>query len=491
MRPALLLSILALLLVAGCARVVVEPPSDLPPPSTERPPPQAPPEDEPPPPQDDRATDPDAATDPGTDPLPTPYAGACPGSGCPMPALPTDVRALWVVRTSLVHPDTARAVVRRASAAGFNTLLVQVRGRGDAWYPSTLEPRPVQQEGLLVGSGGGAGPERDPLGALLEEARLHGLQVHGWVNVGLVASAHVPPTDPLHPALRFPESLAVPAELATDLFRMDPRDPAYLATLASWARANEDRVEGIYQSPVNPEIRGHVVSVVTDLVSRYPLDGLHLDYIRYPAPDFDHSRTTLEAFRHHLLESIRGGASVDPGALARAEEAWPARPSAWPEAFPEAWGNFLAGAQSALLEEVHRAVRRERPELVLSAAVFADRSDARQARFQPWDDWLRDGLLDVVVPMAYTTDEARWARQVGDAVEVGGGARVWAGIGIWQTSLTSSVTRARQARQAGAAAPAGIVLFSYDWAVGPLGESEAGGGWLDAFADQVWGLSPR
>ena len=52
-----------------------------------------------------------------------------------------EVRGLRVVRFSLATPASVQAVVDRASRAGFNTLVVQVRGRGDSFYASALEPR--------------------------------------------------------------------------------------------------------------------------------------------------------------------------------------------------------------------------------------------------------------------------------------------------------------------------------------------------------------
>ena len=60
----------------------------------------------------------------------------------PRAAAPADeVRALWVTRSSLTSPAAIRAMVRSAAASGFNTLLVQVRGRGDAYFASRIEPR--------------------------------------------------------------------------------------------------------------------------------------------------------------------------------------------------------------------------------------------------------------------------------------------------------------------------------------------------------------
>jgi uncharacterized lipoprotein YddW (UPF0748 family) len=56
----------------------------------------------------------------------------------------TEVRALWVVRETLTSREKIQAMVERAAAAGFNTLIVQVRGRGDAYYHSRWEPRAIE-----------------------------------------------------------------------------------------------------------------------------------------------------------------------------------------------------------------------------------------------------------------------------------------------------------------------------------------------------------
>src|ERR1700704_3244626 len=57
-----------------------------------------------------------------------------------------EVRALWVQRTTLTSAPAIVSLVETAKAAGFNTLLVQVRGRGDAFYNSRLEPRAAELE---------------------------------------------------------------------------------------------------------------------------------------------------------------------------------------------------------------------------------------------------------------------------------------------------------------------------------------------------------
>ena len=58
-----------------------------------------------------------------------------------------------------------------------------------------------------------------------------------------------------------------------------------------------DEVEGLFTSPGLPEAAAHIVAVIDDLVARYPVDGVHLDYLRYPGPEFDYSLGVLREFR--------------------------------------------------------------------------------------------------------------------------------------------------------------------------------------------------
>src|SRR6185369_5390423 len=101
-----------------------------------------------------------------------------PGLAAQTAAVPSgETRALWVLRTSLTTPESIATLVRSAREHGFNTLLVQVRGRGDAWFHGGVEPRPAE---LL------RQPEAfDPLASVLDAAHAAHLRVHAWVNVNL------------------------------------------------------------------------------------------------------------------------------------------------------------------------------------------------------------------------------------------------------------------------------------------------------------------
>lgn len=357
-----------------------------------------------------------------------------------------EVRGLWVVRGTLTDERRVRTMVADAQRAGFNTLVVQVRGRGDAYYRSRWEPRAE----LLTD------PSFDPLELTIREAHARGMAVHAWVNTHLVWSGPRLPLDRTHLVNARPDWLAVPRSLARGLWRMDPFEDGYAEALRRYAGRNPETVEGMYSSPSHPGVQERLHDVWMDLAERYELDGIHFDYVRFPSGDFDYSRGALDRFRTWVAPRL--GAHR----LAQLDDAYRSDPFAFTDALPDAWDEFRRAQITGLVERIYRGVKARRPDLVVSAAVFANVEDAYAARFQDWRAWLDRGILDVVVPMAYTPSNELFTRQVREAsVSAGRRDRVWAGIGAYQNGVGGTLDKIGLARREGVG---GVVLFSYDWA---------------------------
>jgi uncharacterized lipoprotein YddW (UPF0748 family) len=365
-------------------------------------------------------------------------AGAAPG---PV----SEVRALWVTRTSLTTPAAVTEMVKSARSGGFNTILVQVRGRGDAYFNGGLEPRAA----ALAGQ-----PDTfDPLALTLSLAHAQGIQVHAWINVSLVSSAADLPASRSHMVFRHPEWLMVPRALARDLVLLDPHSQLYLDKLTRWTRAQNGEVEGLYASPVQAAAASATVSVVADVVARYAVDGVHIDYTRYPTDEFDYSRGALEAFKADVLESLADQARRQQ------ERALGGDLVAWTEAYPERWTEFRRHRLTTLVTRLRDSVKARRPAVVFSAAVTPDPKEASNRRLQDWATWLERGLLDVVCPMAYATDASIFTAQVSGVRRAAGQLPVWAGIGAYRLSSSETIENIRIARRLGAS---GVILFSYD-----------------------------
>jgi uncharacterized lipoprotein YddW (UPF0748 family) len=357
---------------------------------------------------------------------------------------------LWVLRSSLTSPAAIGSLVRTAKDQGFTTLLVQVRGRGDAYYNSGLEPRSADLARQPASF--------DPLATLLAEARAANVRVHAWVSVDLVSSAVDLPASPDHVIARHPEWLMVPRPIAQQIARMDPINPAYAGAIARWTRGQLETVEGLYTSPIAPESAAHVGRVVADLAKHYDVDGVHLDYVRFPSQQFDYSRFAIAAFRNDLRPTLAASVRAETD-KAEADDLF-----AYPDRFPAEWKAFRRARLTALVAGVRQALHAVRPGAVLSAAVAPDAQDAADERLQDWRTWLSSGLVDAVAPMAYTQEASRFADQIAAARAIAGPGAVWAGIGAWRLSPAQTIENIKAARRVGAA---GFVLFSYDSLTGP------------------------
>jgi uncharacterized lipoprotein YddW (UPF0748 family) len=361
-----------------------------------------------------------------------------------------EVRALWVLRSSLATSSSIATLVKTAREQGFNTLLVQVRGRGDAYYASDLEPRALELSRQPASF--------DPLASLLADAHKAGIRVHAWISLNLVSSAVELPAAADHLVYRHPEWLMVPRPIAQDVARLDPKNPGYLGKIARWTRGELDSVEGLYVSPIQPEAAAYAARVISDVARRYDVDGIHLDYARYPNTQFDYSRFAIAEFRADMRPRLAAAARREMDDLETADL------FAYPDRFPDEWTAFRRDRMTALVASIRRAIRAARPAAIVTSAVAPDPQVAFAERLQDWRGWLDGDLVDAIAPMAYTQEPARFAEQIAAARDVAGGRAVWAGIGAYRLTPAQTIENIQAARRLGAA---GFVLFSYDSLTGP------------------------
>ncbi len=347
--------------------------------------------------------------------------------------------AAWVTRFDLDSPAKITALCPQAKQAGLDHLLVQVRGRADALYRSDLAPR--------AGNLAQAPADFDPLAQLLMECAP--LPLHAWLNVFYLWGGDTPPESPDHPG--------------------HPGQPWILSDNTgrpvSGYSAREKRlgwIEGSYADPASAEYRALFVRVVRELLDRYPVTGIHLDFIRYPGPGYGKSDSIAEQFeRFHgvdprlLPERINAGTVTD----------WlEGRQSPTDRVLTTAalfWNEFRAGQVTQLVREVRQVVDRSGATgTVLSVAVFPEPAAAYLENGQEYQAWAAEGLVDRLYPMAYFGDPGRVSaqlREISAATPRPSQVSLWAGLGALGKN---SAQLGREARIAGENGYEGVALFS-------------------------------
>jgi uncharacterized lipoprotein YddW (UPF0748 family) len=365
-------------------------------------------------------------------------AALAPRAALAAPPAGEETRAIWVVRHAITTPGRVDQIVQIASELNMNTLLVQVRGRGDAYYDTDLSPR---AEDL-----GGTPNDFDPLYRIIARAHAAGIEVHAWINVFLVWSAGQPPASPLHVVNSHPDWIAMRAD-GQSLVEMLPED------------FEEQHLEGMYLAPGNPEVRRYIRDIVREIVTKYNVDGIHLDYIRYPEPTVGFDPASRTAFDREF--------GVDPIEIEAPDSTFLAVFGA--DKIPDLRARWIQWKK----DQITNLVRDLKNDLVqmgrstkLTAAVIADQQAALNRYNQDWPRWLREGLIDAAVPMCYGKSTPIVERQLEGAMSLPTQRQVWAGIAIYNEGARDAVAKIRKARALGVD---GIALFSYDSLLGRAG----------------------
>lgn len=304
---------------------------------------------------------------------------------------PGEIVAVWDHSGQGLYPGDWAKTMRTLKVNHVTDIFVNVCGAGFAHFESKVLPRSkvVSAEG-------------DQLKAAIAAARGTGVRVHAWMIV-------------------FNATRAVPGQLQLlDGMCARLRDPAQEG---KWSE---------YLDPSSPVLRDYLLRAMEDLVSRYPVDGLHLDFIRwYEKIDAaEKTPATLARFFKASKDHTRG-------ALLK----WRARTIE----------TFLSSARTR--------VKAIRPHIAFTTAVFGKYPASVDSVGQDWESWMDLGLVDRIVPMNYTEDMKTFSSWVARQGRTWAHARkTIAGIGVTanESRLTArqvmdQVLAARRARLAGVA----------------------------------------
>ncbi len=299
--------------------------------------------------------------------------------------LPAPVRAVWVARYHYYLEEDIRTILDNCTRLGINTVLWQVRGNGTVAYPSRLEPWSAEF--------GHRDPGFDPLAVAVREAHARDLHIQAYVNVMPGWRGTKPPPRDLDPP------------------QLWHAHPDWFLRDASGARQPLNS-SYVCLNPCLPAVRRHVAAVVAEIATRYDIDGIHLDYIRYvwdpaqkEAARYPRDAATLALYRHEAGRH--------------------------PDDDPDAWDAWRARQLTRLVGELRQTLDRCRPGAALTAAVWRDPATAYHEYLQNAAGWRRLGLVDALMPMAYSTNLGKLEADIGAYHAVVGPRGVVPGIGLY------------------------------------------------------------
>ena len=318
-----------------------------------------------------------------------------------------NMRGVWISTVyNLDYPSTKNNVTAQQNefnekldalqAVGINTVVVQVRPKGDALYASSMNP----WSDVLTGQQG-KNPGYDPLAYMIEAAHARGMEIHAWLNPYRVTTSG---TD-------------VNALCATHPARLNP----------SWVLSYNN---ALFYNPENEEVKQHIVDTVQEIVINYNVDGIHFDDYFYPSnyplpqgetkdgPVANARRQAVNDMVSRVSQTIKTvnalyGKSVKFGI---------SPPGIWKNSSSDITGSKTSGRESYY-------------------ALFADTRT-----------WIKNGWIDYVVPQIYwkighakadyTTLVQWWSNEVS-----GTNVKLYIGQGIYSDEVATQIDQQLQMNQ--------------------------------------------
>ncbi len=332
-----------------------------------------------------------------------------------------EFRAVWITRFDWPseNPEECKARIverfEKLAANNFNAAVFQIRGETETLYPSPLEPWSP-----LIGA---KDPGFDPAAFAIEEAHKRGIAFHAYINAMPLRSTRFrdPPADPNH-----------------IYFTHGPGSSEPWVCLDAEGRPT--RQEYLYMSAGVPGVQAYVRRAVMDVVRRYDVDGIHLDRIRYPDPQYIHDPISERRFRG------RG----NPNRLDRPD--------------------WQREQLDKLINDLAAEMRAAKPHVVFSCSAwgiysrhhlegYGGFSSGYHDYYQDTWNWCRIGAMDWLIPMIYWNmpePKPNYHELLADFVKGVGANRVVGGQSVF--SVAENTNEIKATRQVGAV---GTVIFDF------------------------------
>ena len=319
----------------------------------------------------------------------------------------SEIRGVWIHTYSAFDWDSE---MKKLADAGFNTVFARVARGGNSIYPSQFLARDDWAQNQT----------EDELQKAINAAHKNGLEFHAWKVCFNLNGA------------------AMQKGAAKTLYDQMEKDDRLVRGM--------DGKTAPFLNPSDPRNQKLELDVLREITQKYDVDGIHLDYIRYPSDphfDFDYGKVSRAEYEKYSKRKVVNW----PQDVFSGAQKWD-------------YENWERNNINGLVRRVYQQTKKLKPRVQVSAAVWRDHRSNRAYIKQDWVLWAKNGWLNFVVPMDYTEDETRFRSDIKSQVANSTG-RVLLAAGIGNYKHKTPEETLKQIEIARAEGADGYVLFDY------------------------------
>lgn len=221
-------------------------------------------------------------------------------------------------------------------ANNMNAVFFQIRGMADAFYESQYESWSKNITGTA-----GKNPGYDVLGFLVEEAHKRGLQFHAWMN---------------------PYRISTRASKNSSFAKLDTKIPV------AWTKDyNKIRI----YNPAMPEVQTRIMDIVKEIITKYDVDGIHMDDYFYPSLEEGESMNDNAEYEKYGKDKFK---SIE---------------------------EFRRNNVDVVIQNIQKVIIDTKPGVIFSVSPAANIDNNYSKLFADVRKWLKEGWVDVIIPQLY------------------------------------------------------------------------------------------
>jgi uncharacterized lipoprotein YddW (UPF0748 family) len=265
---------------------------------------------------------------------------------CNIPPKTNEFRGIWCHKAQGIPGMSWNQIAATIRKSGFNALFPNMLWPGCAYYPSKIVPPPPPTDPA----------QGDMLKTCIKACRKHHLQIHLW-------------------------------KVCWNLTKAQPNFIAKMRQQNRLQQTANGQTKN-WLCPSDPRNRKLEKNAIIEAVNNYDIDGIHLDYIRYP----DSTCCFCTGCRQRFQQDT--GAKITH---------WPADVTTG--YLKNKWQNWRRKQITSFVADISHAIKATNKNVKLSVAVYGSWPSCRNTIAQDWISWGKNGYVDFICPMNYSTDD--------------------------------------------------------------------------------------
>ncbi|HSA05780.1 MAG TPA: family 10 glycosylhydrolase [Candidatus Gastranaerophilales bacterium] len=302
-----------------------------------------------------------------------------------IPAVRNELHGVWIRPVEKNRSEIAKTI-KELKKTGIDNIFLETYYQGGTIFPSNT----MQKYGLTAQKKEFAG--WDPLREWIKEAHEEGIKVHVWFQAFYAGNDNVSKT-PGHILFVYPEWANVQRKNADE----DIPKPSI------------SEHNGYFLDPANHMVRTFLLALIDEIVVNYNIDGLNIDYVRYPkslATNFPGYVDSTWGYTEYARNQFKKTYGKDPVALDEKSPLW----QQWIIYRQEKVNEFVSSLKPVL----------KKPNIPVSAVIFPDIENTSETKLQNWSKWSENNYVDAFTPLIMSSDEYRASTTMREIRQIAG-----------------------------------------------------------------------